>query len=411
MKGKTARKLGAAIGVGLVGALVGVALARLAMGQAPRGEHLPAAQKIARVVLGGFGIWFALAVHEAGHLAGGLSQGFRFVFLAAGPMWLERGESGIALRLNRTLATWGGMAAAMPQDDRDLRRRFTVMVACGPVASLLLALGSWAAWSMLPLGLARFLAGVTAIASTGFFVATAQPFGAGGGFASDGGRLLRLWRKGPVGEREVAMLALTAAAAGGARPREWTAAVVQAALLPSDGSVMELVAHVYASSRASDVGDPATAVSHLDRAIELARDMSPMLRSLVAAEAAWLRASRGDVEGARPFLAEADGPFVERHALHRARAAVLRAEGDLAGARGGGGGARRPGEDPLRQGVGAGPGAARGAAGRLTSPTVEVTDPEWRGRPPRGPARRPGRRPGRRASPGPSRRAGSSPPG
>ena len=333
MKTPTVKKLLAGIVVGLVGALVGAAVARLAVGPTPRGEHLSAGAKIARVALGGFGIWFALAVHEAGHLAGGLSQGFRFVFLAAGPMWLERAERGIAVRFNRTLATWGGMAAAMPRDDRDLRRRFTVMVAGGPAASLLLALGSWAAWAMLPLGPARFLAGVTAIASTGFFVATAQPFGAGGGFASDAGRLLRLWRRGPVGEREVAMLALTAAAAGGARPREWTPAIVQAALLPADGSVMELVAHVYASSRASDAGDPDAAAAHLDRAVELGREMSPMLRSLVAAEAAWLRASRGDVKGARPFLAEADGPFVERHALHRARAAVLRAEGDLAGAR------------------------------------------------------------------------------
>ncbi len=333
MKPQTAKKLLAGVVTGLVGAVVGVALARLGGGEAPRGANLSAGEKIARVLLGGFGIWLALAVHEAGHLAGGLSQGFRFVFLAAGALWVERGERGIALRFNRTLQTWGGMAAAMPPDDRDLRRRFSVMVAGGPLASLLLALAGWAAWAMLPLGLPRFLAGVTAIASTGFFLATAQPFGAGGGFASDGGRLLRLWRKGPVGEREVAMLALTAASAGGARPRDWAPAIVDAALLPADGSVMELVAHVYASSRASDTGDAATAEVHLARAIELGRDLSPMLRSLVAAEAAWLRASRGDVEGARALLAEADGPFVERHALHRARAAVLRAEGDLAGAR------------------------------------------------------------------------------
>jgi hypothetical protein len=333
MKAQTVKKLLAGAVMGLAGVGVGFAVARLAVGAAPRGEHLPAGEKIARVALGGFGIWLALAVHEAGHLAGGISQGFRFIFLAAGAMWVERAERGIALRFNRTLHTWGGMAAAMPQDDRDLRRRFSVMVAGGPAASLLLALACWAAWAALPFGLARFLAGVTAIASAGFFVATAQPFGAGGGFASDGGRLLRLWRKGPVGEREVAMLALTAAAAGGARPREWTPAIVEAALLPADGSVMELVAHVYASSRASDTGDPAAAEVHIERAMALGQDMSPILRSLVAVEAAWLRAAIGDVEGARPLLAAADGPFVESHALHRARAAVLRAEGDLAGAR------------------------------------------------------------------------------
>jgi hypothetical protein len=333
MVSRTAKKFVAGAVMGLAGAGVGFAVARLALGPAPRGEHLTAAEKIARVALGGFGIWLALAVHEAGHLAGGISQGFRFVFLAAGPVWIERGERRLALRFNRTLHTWGGMAAAMPQDDRDLRNRFSVMVAAGPVASLLLALVAWAAWAVLPFGLARFLAGVTAIASAGFFVATAQPFGAGGGFASDGGRLLRLWRKGPVGEREVAILALTAAAVGGVRAGEWAPVLVDTALVPEDGSAMELAARVYAAQRASDLGDADGAEAHLAHALEVGRDLSPIVRSMVAAEAVWLRASRGDVEGARKLLPEVDGPFVERHALHRARAAVLRAEGDLDAAR------------------------------------------------------------------------------
>jgi hypothetical protein len=333
MDGRTARKLLAGAVMGLAGVGVGYAVGRMGMSSGPDGPALTHAEKLTRVFLGMFGIWLALAVHEAGHLAGGISQGFRFIFLAAGPLWVERGERGIAVRFNRTLQTWGGVAAAMPQGDRDLRSRFSVMVAGGPAASLALALLAWAAWSALPFSLPRFLAGVTAVASAGFFVATVQPFGAGGGFASDGGRLVRLWKKGPVGEREVAMLALTTASMGGARPSAWSPAIVDAALLPADGSAMELAARVYAAQRASDTGDPASAEAHLERALETGRGMSPIFRTIVASEAAWLRASRGDVTGASALLAEADGPFVERHALHRARAALLRAQGDPAGAR------------------------------------------------------------------------------
>ncbi|HET8724859.1 MAG TPA: hypothetical protein VFM53_11740 [Anaeromyxobacteraceae bacterium] len=333
MDGKAARRLLGGVLVGCVGLGLGYALGKLGMTLPSPGQRLTAGEKLLRIALAGLGIWLAFLVHEAGHLAGGLSQGFRFIFLAAGPLWVEPGPRGVALRFNRTLQTWGGVAAAMPRDGRNLRQRFAVMVAAGPAASLLLALLGWGAWTALPAGAPRFLAGVTALGSAALFLATVQPFGAGGGFASDGGRLLRLWRRGPVGEREVAILALTAASAGGARPRDWPGAVVEAALRPEDGSAMELAARVYAAQRASDSGDPETARRQLDAAGEIAKGMSPILRSVVAAEAAWLRASQGDVEGARPLVAAADGPFVERHALFRARSALRLAEGDREGAR------------------------------------------------------------------------------
>ncbi len=319
--------------IGLVGLGVGYGLARLGLAPASGGERLPVGAKLARIGLGLLAVWVALVVHEAGHLAGAISRGFRFVFLAAGPLWLERGETGLALRFNRTAQTWGGVAAAMPPDGVNLRRRFAAMVAGGPVASLALALAAGAAWNFLPAGTVRFAAAATALASAGLFVATAQPFGAGGGFASDGGRLLRLWRKGPVGEREVAVLALTATAMGGTRPRDWPAAVVDAALRPDDGSITEVAARVYAAQRAADVGDARGAGAHLDRALEISRGASPLLRSVVAVEAAWLRAARGDVDGAGELLPLAEGPFVEEHARRRARAEWLRARGDRAGAR------------------------------------------------------------------------------
>ncbi len=288
--------------------------------------------------LGFFGLallatWIALAIHEAGHALGGVAQGFRFLFLAVGPLWVERREGRLAVRLNTTSATWGGVAACVPVDGADLPRRFAVMVAGGPLASLGLALLAGLAWAATPAGAAHFTAGVTALASAGFFLATAQPFGAGGGFASDGGRLLRILRGGAEGAREAALLGLTAAAMGGARPRDWPAPLLADGLVPADGSMMEVAALVYAAQAAADGGDLDEAAARLDRADLLTAGKGRLLRSIMAGEAAWLAATRGEAARGRALLAEADGPFTERHQLLRAEAAVRLAEGDGAGAR------------------------------------------------------------------------------
>ncbi len=329
------RRLAAALALGAAGALVGWGAARLGV-QGARAEGAaatPAWLKLAHLVAAFVVIWLALLVHEAGHALAGASQGFRFLFLAAGPLWLERRGGRLSARLNTTASTWGGMAAAVPEDGRDLVRRFSVQVAGGPLASLLLAAFAAVAWSLLPPGLLRFTAGVAALGSAGLFLATAQPFGAGGGFASDGGRLLRLRRGGPEGAREAALLALTAASVGGARPRDWPAALLEDALAPGGGGLMEVAALVYAGVAAADRGDLDLTWARLAGAEALAEGQGDLVRSLVAGEAAWLAAVRGDAAGGRARLALVRGPFVERYLALRAEAAVRLAEGDVAGAR------------------------------------------------------------------------------
>jgi hypothetical protein len=94
------KRLGRLLGgvaIGCVGLGVGWGLGKLGMAPPASGERLSTAEKLARVALGGFSIRLALAVHEAGHLLGALSQGFRFVFLAAGPVWIERAGEGVAV--------------------------------------------------------------------------------------------------------------------------------------------------------------------------------------------------------------------------------------------------------------------------------------------------------------------------
>jgi hypothetical protein len=314
--------------VGYLAARLGV---EAALSEAGGGRAAPGGILL-HVGLVGVATWLALLAHEAGHALGGVSRGFRFLFVAAGPLWLERRGDQLGLRLNTSLSTWGGVAACVPEDDRDLPRRFAVMVVGGPIASLALAAAGAATWALLLPGHTRFALGAVAVASLALFVATAQPFGAGGGFASDGGRLLTILRGGVRGAREAAMLALTAAAAGGVRPREWRPALLADASRPADGSTFEVAALVFAGQAAADRGDLERAWGDLERAVELADGLSPVLRAVVAAEAAWAAATRGDAVRARALVARADGPFTERHALRRAEAAVLLAEGDRIGA-------------------------------------------------------------------------------
>ena len=319
------------------GLAIGYAAARFGFDSAHgqgSGQKRSAAAAVASLGLSFLAAWLALAVHEAGHALGGLSQGFRFLFLAVGPLWLERRQDRLTLRFNSVPATWGGVAACVPDGGADLPRRFAVMVAAGPLASLALVLLGAGLWALAEPGTFRFTAGVTSLASACFFIATAQPFGAGGGFASDGGRLLRILRGGVEGAREAALLGLTAAAMGGARPRDWPAALVTDGLLPADGSMMEVAALAYAAQAEADHGALDRAAAHLARAERLTEGGSKLLRSLVAGEAAWLAAVRGEAARGRALLAEADGPFTERYLWHRAEAAVKLAEGDRAGARG-----------------------------------------------------------------------------
>ncbi|MFT3917170.1 MAG: hypothetical protein QM704_24710 [Anaeromyxobacteraceae bacterium] len=331
---KRRRRLTLVVSV-LLGLAVGVAGVKV--GQAFGARPTAAADGAARAhplllsALALLGTYLALLLHEAGHVLGGLSQGFRFLFLAAGPLWLERGPGGrgLAVRLNRIPATWGGVAACVPLDDRAIVRRMAVLAAGGPAMSLALAAGAWAAARAVApgTGLAVVL-GVTALASGLFFLATAQPFGAGGGFMSDGGRLRALLSGGPRAAREAALLSLTAASTAGVRPRAWPEQAVRDLAAHADGGAMDLGAAMLRYSWHLDRGDVAAAEADLAAARAKA-EVSALARDALATEAAWFEAAvKGDAARARAALPARAGALVEAWQWHRARAAVLLAEGD-----------------------------------------------------------------------------------
>ncbi len=279
-----------------------------------------------------------VAWHECGHLLGGRWVGGRFLLLVIGPFKWVRTVSGVRFGLNRSLNASGGLAASLPSDDRDLRRRMAVMVAGGPGASLVLMLAMAAvamaigpqAW---PLG--RGMALALGAMSGLIFVVTIIPTQMGG-LKSDGLRIYTLLRGGPAAEREAALLSLTIASLGGVRPADYDPVKLAAATLPDDGSVHALYGHFSAFHRHADRREYAEAQSRLDRVMAGEVELPSFMREMARAEYAWLLAMAavegvGDREAlaraARSWLTSTGAVAFDPATRHRAEAAVLLAEG------------------------------------------------------------------------------------
>lgn len=282
--------------------------------------------------LGICGLFVVLAVHEAGHVLAGLAAGFRFRFWAAGPFFLVKDDRGrLRAGWNRDAFLWGGLAETVPVDTRSLLPRMALVAAGGPAASLLLAAasalilsasdGALAAAGRVELSWLRLLSGL-------LFFGTALPM-KNGAFLTDGARTWRLMRGGPRASREESLLGLEARWSLGERPRDFSPATVEGALVPRDGSIYELNARFWAYVRAVDAGDAAAAAPHVRRVAELMRRLPASLRAPFACEVAWWEATRGNSDEASRLLAAipASSPWLDPWDRLRAEAAIATSEG------------------------------------------------------------------------------------
>ena len=217
-----------------------------------------------------------LGVHEIGHLIGGLSRGMRFLLLIVGPFGWHASASGPRFEWNTNVALMGGLAATLPTETgASLRRQLLVMIAGGPLASLLLAIFAVAAIAYVEPRIAAYCL-IVAATSFGIFLVTLIPTRAGG-FMSDGMQLIDVWRGG-------------------------TAVVERSALL-------RIIAHYRALLESSVDGYPSgfRQSVHVELAI-----------------GAWLA---GDTDTVRRHLAASKGGIVEKSRRLLAQAALARLEG------------------------------------------------------------------------------------
>jgi hypothetical protein len=332
------------VGFFIGGALIGVLAARGGLRALPE-LGFTTSQSVIFALLALLLYMLCVAVHELGHVLCGRLAEFRLLLYIVGPLRVDRTPDGLRAGFNRSVMLAGGLAAMVPVGLHDLRRRAIIMVAGGPLASLMLGaqflalyqatspalLRPEAVYAAKLLGLSILVIGGASLLIGLLTLVPARS----GGFYSDGARMLRLMRTGDDTEREVALLALTGLSMSGTRPREWDAALVQRGAGISDGGPFEVVGRQYAYAHALDNGDIDIARAYLEEALQRVDQLPASARaSLFLAAATFYALHDGDAERGRQFLARArSGLLPAPHQRYVAEAAVCLAEGDPAGAR------------------------------------------------------------------------------
>jgi hypothetical protein len=303
-----------------------------------------------------------VALHELGHVLGGKLVEFRMLLYIVGPLRVDRTPQGLKAGFNRSILLAGGLAAMVPIGLHDLRRRAIVMVAGGPLLSLMGGAQFLALYQATSPALfhadAPFIAQLTGLsfltlggASLLIGLLTLVP-SRSGGFYSDGARMLRLMRTGDQTEREVALLALTGLSMGGSRPREWDLGLVEQGVGIQDGGPFEVLGRQYAYAHALDTGNVDAARVHLEEALDRVHQLPAGARaSLFLTAATFYALHDGDAARARSYLDRARrGIMPAPHQRHVAEAAICLAEGDPAGARTAAAEAQRLAEHALDRG-------------------------------------------------------------
>jgi len=324
----------------LFGGLIGAAVAGLALAIGPFiGSELTENRLVLKIAEANevktpwdllafpFLMLIVLGVHEIGHLIGGLSQGMRFLLLIVGPFGWHASVAGPRFEWNTNVALMGGLAATLPTETgASLRRQLLVMIAGGPLASLLLAIFAVAAIAYVDPRIAAYCL-IVAATSFGIFLVTLIPTRAGG-FMSDGMQLIDVWRGGTAVVERSALLRIFAQSMDGVRPRDWDPeALAELSRADSEDPTRRTGGLLYSYMWAMD-GRRDADIAHYRALLESSVDEYPSgFRQSVHVElaiGAWLA---GDTDAVRRHLAASKGGIVEKSRRLLAQAALARLEG------------------------------------------------------------------------------------
>jgi hypothetical protein len=255
-------------------------------------------------------------VHELGHVIGGAFVRFRFTFLTWGPFRVAREGDEVRVRMNSDFALAGGIALSLPTTMEDLARRNAIVVAAGPVVSLVAGAvgltvsyltGIWrssAAMSDPTLAITGMVAATFGLCSIGLGLLTLIP-GRTGRFATDGAQLLRYVRGGSEADRHSAVATLLAVAMGATRPRDWPRGVIRGLTIGDPDGSDAILGESFAYYQALDDGDMRRAHQALSTVLERTIVKGRRARAPYAQEAAFYElAVRGDASAAGRWLDE-----------------------------------------------------------------------------------------------------------
>ena len=306
-----------------------------------------------------FLILLVIAIHEIGHLVGGLSSGMRFLLLIFGPFQWSATSEGIRFRWVTHLGLMGGIAATMPVKMDNLRRQMLPMIAGGPLASLGLAALA-AAFAVTSTGRLAGYAAIVALLSSAIFLVTAIPFRAGG-FMSDGMQFIEVLRGGVAVVERSDLVRLMAQSLAGVRPRNWDADLVARLESMKSAEPLRLLAcWMLLLQRAMDQRN-AEGAARLASSLAARSDEYPDgFRQSIHIELCIESALRQDLASAETHLARTSGGVTERSRLELAHMLVCSLRGDSSGAAN----HRAAGHRALAQAMD--PGLARLTADQLT---------------------------------------------
>lgn len=165
---------------------------------------------------------FVIGWHEGGHALAGIKVGFDFKMYVVGPFMWEKENGNWVFKWNKDVNKAGGLVLCLPRDTIDLKKKFSIYAAAGPLSSLFLSILLFGIYG---LGLIpseqetmKFIFMFTAFLSLLIFIVTAIPSKMGG-FYSDGARVLRILRGGDTAKFEILMMSIIASTSSGVRPK------------------------------------------------------------------------------------------------------------------------------------------------------------------------------------------------
>lgn len=272
-------------------------------------------------------ILIVLGAHEIGHVLGGLSQGMRFLLLIVGPFGWHASVSGVRFEWNTNLALMGGIAATIPTKAGALRRRqLLVLVAGGPIASVLLAIFAVA---LATVSDPRFAAYCIFIAATSFgiFLVTLIPVRSGG-FMSDGMQIIDVLRGGSAVAERDALMQVFAQSLNGIRPRDWDSSVVdRLSKMDSEEPLRSTGSALYLLYRAMDSQNSADIVRYRKLLEDSVDEYPSGFKQSIYIELAICAWLSGETDNARRYLEASQGGVVEKSRRLLAQAALAKLEG------------------------------------------------------------------------------------
>ncbi len=293
------------------------------------------------------GLYLAILWHELGHLVAASLTGFLPVLVMVGPLQWTRTLTGWKLLHSgfTGFIVQGRVMALPPEaiwfDPPEIRRRLLLILAAGPLATLIQALFLFALLFLAPAGtfnqVTRTVLIALALLSMLFLGWTTYPLALGEQL-NDMAQIRRLQRLDPTADRLLALLALNAMSVAGVRPANLDEATVDRANTRLDGTSEGLAGRLFAVAQAEDRGEMERLAYDLDEILASIRRLPPDRRPApVLWEVASFAASQGDAGAARGWLDLADRVrypmFIEAQiARLAAETAVALVEADQAAA-------------------------------------------------------------------------------